>query len=137
MRGAFEDLIEFERACGHEPSESGPAVPEGRVQELRMRLHSEEFNELQRAMSDGDLVGIADGLADLIYVCQGTAVRYGIDLPAAWREVHESNMRKFGPGSWRDETGKIRKPPGWQPPDVAGILASQRPLAETYGKGNP
>jgi len=132
MRKAFEDLIEFERACGHEPSETGPAVPEGRVQELRMSLHGEEFDELRRAMEAGDLPGIADGLADLIYVCEGTAVRYGIDLPAIWDAVHSANMTKAnGP---RRADGKIMKGPNFKHPDIAGILMTQRPLAETYGK---
>lgn len=138
MRDAFEDLIEFERACGHEPSDGRPG--EGlsdQLVKLRCRLIDEEHNEFLEAVYENDMAGVADALADLIYVAIGTAVRFGIDLPKVWDAVHESNMRKFGPGSWRDETGKIRKPPGWQPPDVAGILASQPTLAESYGKEMP
>lgn len=137
MRDAFEDLIEFEAACGHEPSDAGPAVPEARVQELRMRLHAEEFAELQAAMEAGDIVGIADGLVDLSYVLKGTAVRYGLDFPLLWEAIHANNMSKFGPGSWVREDGKRMKAPGHEPPDIAGILMTQRPLAETYGKEAP
>jgi predicted HAD superfamily Cof-like phosphohydrolase len=70
-----------------------------------------------------DLAGVADGIADLIYVAYGTAVACGIDLERIEEAVHRTNMaKKDGP---IDETGKKRKPPGWTPPDVAGLLREQ------------
>ena len=36
------------------------------------------------------------------------------------KEIHKSNMRKLGGGF--DEGGKIKKPEGWEPPDIAGVL---------------
>ena len=39
-----------------------------------------------------DLIGIADALADIVYVVYGTALTYGIDLDSVLREVHRSNM---------------------------------------------
>ena len=135
MDKAFRDLICFERACGHELPTTGPGEHISQhTADLRQQLIREEYAEVMDAIRRNDVVELADGLADLIYVCVGTAVRYGIDLPAVWDEVQRSNMAKFGPGAWRDETGKIRKPPGWMPPDIAGVLARQLPLSETYGR---
>ena len=48
------------------------------VRDLRLRLLDEEVAELREAMQAGDLVKIADGLADIVYVTVGTAVPYGI-----------------------------------------------------------
>jgi predicted HAD superfamily Cof-like phosphohydrolase len=47
---------------------------------LRVALLEEEVSELVSASERGDLVGIADALADIVYVIYGTALTYGIDL---------------------------------------------------------
>ncbi len=133
MKKAFEDLIEFERACGHELCQDwGGIVPDDRTKALRVRLINEEHAELIDAIEEDELPKIADGIADLIYVALGTAVRYGISLPEVWDAVHKANMAKFGPGSRRDETGKLCKPPGWQHPDIQGVLQGTPPLSWIY-----
>lgn len=58
------------------------------------------------------------------------AFRDVIDLPDVWEAVQAANMAKEGGGTRED--GKILKPPGWQAPDIAGILADQKPLSELY-----
>lgn len=73
-----------------------------------------------------DIVEAADALADLRYVTEGAALEWGIPLDAVTDEVHRSNMAKTG-GPVRGD-GKILKPPGWTPPDVAGVLARARSL---------
>jgi predicted HAD superfamily Cof-like phosphohydrolase len=70
-----------------------------------------------------DLVATIDGLCDLLYVVYGAGVTFGVDLAPFWDEVHETNMAKSG--GPRREDGKILKPPGWRPPDIAGILADE------------
>jgi predicted HAD superfamily Cof-like phosphohydrolase len=87
----------------------------------RVRLILEEFAELARAQAKGDVVEFADGLADLAWVVLGTAVEAGIPLNEVWAEVRRSNMAKVG--GRLDESGKLLKPAGWSPPDVAGVLA--------------
>jgi len=83
-------------------------------------------------MMDEDLVEIADGIGDVIYVLLGTAVSYGIDLRPIFDAIHDSNMKKVG-GCTRDD-GKIMKPEGWVPPDIEGILAAQlRPKTKRDG----
>ena len=63
---------------------------------LRIALLGEEAGEFVAASGKGDLAGIADALADIVYVVYGTALTYGIDLDAVLREVHRSNMSKLG-----------------------------------------
>lgn len=120
---------------------------------LRIRLMMEELGELLSAIGTDDLVEVADGLADLVYVTLGTAVAFGIDLPAVWAQVHAANMAKLLPCS--DCSGpncpacsglgvtaqldkkKVMKPEGWAPPDIAGELDAQRAssLDERYPPG--
>lgn len=87
---------------------------------MRAELIREEAAETVKAIEDGDLVAAIDGLCDLLYVTYGAAVEWGIDLAPFWDEVHRTNMAKVG-GPTRGD-GKKLKPPGWTPPDIAGIL---------------
>lgn len=127
MQKAFNDVLEFHRKFRPDLIGTTPKVPPIDVEELRRRLIDEEVDETIDAMYDDDIPRIADGIADAIYVLIGTAVSYGIDLPKVWDAVHAANMAKVG-GAVRAD-GKVLKPAGWQPPDVAGILASQGPIA--------
>jgi predicted HAD superfamily Cof-like phosphohydrolase len=100
--------------------------------ELRLNLIEEEFTELIEAVHEGDIVGIADALADLSYVISGAAHEFGIPLDAVIDEVHRSNMTKV----WSDgtvhrrEDGKILKPPTYSPANVEAVLAGAERLAE-------
>ena len=69
-------------------------------------------------------VDIADALGDMLVVIYGTAAAYGINLDAVVREIHASNMTKVQPdGSvLRREDGKIMKPEGYRPPNLAEII---------------
>ena len=84
-------------------------------QELRVKLMREELKELDTAMALSDMVGVADGIADLLYVTLGTAVAYGINVDPIFEIVNRANMAKTG-GEVRPD-GKILKPKGWSPPD--------------------
>ena len=52
---------------------------------LRLDLITEKLNELK----DSDTVVIADALADIMYVTNRTAISFGIDLDALYREIHK------------------------------------------------
>ena len=121
---AFEMVREFHRATGaHMPEEPTLAVaPE--IRELRLRLISEELDELRVALASDDLTGTADALADLLYVTYGTALTFGIPIDDVFAEVHRANLAKFDAPARSLERGdrKVPKPPGWEPPDVAGVL---------------
>lgn len=63
---------------------------------------------------------IAKELVDVHVVVSGTAIEAGIPEDAVYEEVHRTNMAKVdGP---RREDGKVLKPEGWLPPDIATIL---------------
>jgi predicted HAD superfamily Cof-like phosphohydrolase len=91
--------------------------------ELRVTLLEEEVGEFVTASQKGDLVGIADALADMAYVIYGTALTYGIDLDAVLREVHRSNMSKLGDNGKPliRADGKVLKSDRYFPPDVAAV----------------
>jgi predicted HAD superfamily Cof-like phosphohydrolase len=105
------------------PDASGTSVPAD-LAVLRQALIDEEVDELRAAAATGDLVGVADALADIVYVAYGTAWTYGIDLDAVLDEVHASNMTKLGADGRpvRRADGKVLKGPDYRPPDVARVL---------------
>jgi predicted HAD superfamily Cof-like phosphohydrolase len=104
-------------------TEESPTVPDAATRMLRVRLISEESDELRRALEQQDLVGIAKELADLLYVVYGTGVSCGIDLEPVFREVHRSNMSKVNGHKRAD--GKWVKPPDYSPARLQPILAEQ------------
>jgi predicted HAD superfamily Cof-like phosphohydrolase len=61
-------------------------------QKLRIDILQEEVNELAKAMNEDNMVEIADGIVDCIYILFGTAVEYGFHqkLEAMFHEVHRS-----------------------------------------------
>ena len=119
----YTDVKDFHRAFGQRIGEV-PAVPESIDERaLRMSLLEEEFDEYLEAEENADIVEIADALADIIYIALGTAVSYGIPLDKVFEEVHRSNMAKLVDGKvLRRADGKVQKPEGWTPPDIAGVL---------------
>ena len=125
MSDWFQDVLEFHKAMGHYIGNT-PQFPDFLVIELRHALEQEEFSELCSAVINRDIVGVADGIADLIYVLIGRAISFGIDLRPVFAAVHKANMAKVD-GPIRAD-GKKLKPEGWKPPDIAGILAKQEPL---------
>ena len=91
---------------------------------LRLELLREEWGEYVTAVSQNDIVGVADGLADMVYVIFGSALAHGIDLPAVLAEVHRSNMSKVGADGkpiYRDD-GKVLKGPNYSPPNLRPLL---------------
>ena len=91
--------------------------------ELRISLIQEDMKETIRAIDDVNLVEIADGICDSIYVLLGTAIEFGIDISPIWNEVQRTNMAKDGGTTRTDE--KILKPEGWEPPRVYEELLVQ------------
>ena len=79
--------------------------------QLYMNLIEEEFNETLNAFIEDDLVEVADGLADMVWVIMGMCNSAGIDFDKIWKEVKSSNMSKFVEGKFiKNDAGKIMKP---------------------------
>lgn len=124
--GIVSDLKAFHAAFSV-PDLPSPMLPPRYRVELRASLIDEEWRETKSAMEAGDMIEIADGLADLIYVAVGTCLEYGIPLDRVWTEVHRSNMAKVDPATGKvryREDGKVLKPEGWTKPDIARALAA-------------
>jgi 8-oxo-dGTP pyrophosphatase MutT (NUDIX family)/predicted HAD superfamily Cof-like phosphohydrolase len=116
---AARSVAEFHTALGI----VDPDRPAGRVGSWRERLAflQEEVLEYADAAAAGDVVEVADALADLLYVVYGTALVHGIPLDAVFDEVHRSNLNKVG-GAPIGPGTKAPKPDGYQPPDLRRIL---------------
>lgn len=114
---AFHERFDVARA-------QRPERQSAEVHDLRARLLREEVEEVAQALAHGTLAEIAGELADLLYVAYGTAVSLGIDIRPVFEAVHLANMAKIG-GAKRDD-GKVLKPPGWKPADIAAVIALQR-----------
>lgn len=141
-------MLEFFKKYGHYIQKTPSLdVPEA-VVKLRHKLIAEEVGETFDAMgtidigsisgepkivydaAEKNLVEIADGIADSIYVLVGTAVSYGIPIDRIFREVHRSNMTKTAvkaEGGQKYGT-KTPKGPDYIPPDIEGILVRPNEL---------
>lgn len=113
---------EFHEAFGL-PIARGPQWPAEPVPAQRLALLLEEVREVEKAVEESDLPGLAQELADVVYVAYGTALAFGVDLDAVLCEVHRANMSKLdqdGKPIVRD--GKVIKSDRFRPPDVARVL---------------
>jgi len=106
-----EETIETLEAMGAYP---------GEIARLKLAA-SAAINSIET--SAFNMVKVADGLADVDYINEGTRLTFGIHGEPVEREVHRTNMAKRG-GPVRAD-GKRLKPEGWTPPDIRGILLSQ------------
>jgi len=112
-------LLEFH----HHPNVQADERTSGMA--LRRTLLEEEFAEWIEAMEQEDDAAIARESADMLYVIFGTTLARGIDLDAAFEEVHRACMDKAQAGVRRDD-GKIVKPPGFVAPDMTRALRGSR-----------
>ncbi len=123
-RTPFEAVGRFHAAFGVR-SRPHPtlAVPAAEL-DLRRDLLDEEVGELRDALAAGDLVAVADALADVVYIACGTAHALGIPFDEVFAEVHRANMSKLGADGHPvlRADGKVLKGPGYSPPDVAAVL---------------
>ncbi len=83
----------------------------------RLNFMEEEIHELSDAHSNMDLVGVADALADLVYVALGTAHMLGIPFDEVFKVVHAANMQKQQGITKRGMLYDAVKPAGWVGPE--------------------
>lgn len=119
----FTEVGKFMETFGQEVQTS-PKIPKYAVQMLRLSLILEEYTELEDAIAEGHMEGIADALTDILYVTYGAGHAFGIDLDKCFEEVQRSNMSKLGADGkpiYRDD-GKIMKGPNYSEPDLRKVL---------------
>lgn len=83
----------------------------------------EELSEFTIAVEDGDLVGQADALVDIVYVALDAAIRLGLPWQELWDDVQRVNMTKVRGITHRGHALDVKKPDGWEGPKTAEILA--------------
>jgi predicted HAD superfamily Cof-like phosphohydrolase len=113
----FDDQERFMTACGQTTFEDNMSQ-----YLLYIELIKEELAELEQAIGDQDSTEQLDALLDIIVVCSGALLSRKWDSHGAWAEVVRSNMAKVDPATGRvkkRENGKILKPEGWTPPQLA------------------
>lgn len=123
MTTNFERVREFHNTYKCVINES-PTIPDIDTIEVRFRLIEEELDEVVEAIIEEDFEAIAKELADLLYVVYGTGHNFGIDLDAAFAEVHRSNMTKLdenGQPIFRED-GKVLKGPNYEEADMSKVI---------------
>jgi predicted HAD superfamily Cof-like phosphohydrolase len=124
---AFEEQAFFMRACGQTT---------GGYNHEQAMMYSELIEEERKEMMDArlanDEVEEFDAVLDTIVVLIGYGLSRGWPMNDGWAEVMRSNMAKIDPRTGavrRREDGKILKPEGWTPPDLASLIhPAQREL---------
>ncbi len=92
---SLELVAEFHRTFKH-PIQPAPVIPDESRCKLRVALIAEELKELEVAILEKDIVGVADALCDIQYVLSGAVLEFGLgnQFKALFEEVQRSNMSK-------------------------------------------
>ena len=118
----FRDQEKFMRAC----DQSVDGYDEAQFK-LYVDLIDEEYNdELKAAIAADDRVEQLDALIDILVVTIGALHSMGADAESAWKEVMKTNFAKIDreTGKVRKrEDGKVLKPIGWVPPELAPFVS--------------
>jgi predicted HAD superfamily Cof-like phosphohydrolase len=123
-----EDVDVFMMAAEQPMRYELPQNPEMMFEEDQSRLYmdlvEEEFNEIKEAFANQDIVEVADGIADTVWVLMGLSSTLGIDFYKVWEAVFQSNMSKVVEGKLikNPETGKVMKPDSYFPPKIREAL---------------
>jgi len=113
----FRDQEKFMRAC----DQTVDHYNEDQYK-LYIKLIEEEFNELKEAVEADNLTEQLDALIDILVVTIGAIHSAGFDGEGAWKEVMSTNFAKIDKDTGKvrkREDGKVLKPVGWTPPDLA------------------
>ncbi len=122
----IEYVEEFHHAFGLPVREKPTAsIPEKEYQ-LRYNLMKEENEEYLQAVSQGDMVEIADALGDMLYILCGTINAHGMQhkIAEVFEEIQRSNMSKLdenGRPIYRED-GKVMKSSRYFKPDIQSVL---------------
>ena len=117
MTNPFRDQEKFMRACDQ-------SVTGDQAQfDMYMNLIDEEYKELKDAPND---IETLDALIDILVVTIGAIHSMGSDAEGAWKEVMQTNFAKIDKDTGKvrkREDGKVLKPVGWVPPELAPFVS--------------
>lgn len=126
MTNPFRDQEKFMRAC----DQTVDSFNEDQYK-LYINLIEEEFKELKEAIAAGDIVEQLDALEDILVVTIGAIHSAGMDGEGGWKEVMSTNFNKIDKQSGKvrkREDGKVLKPQGWTPPNLAPFVKKGHPF---------
>lgn len=91
----IKKVEEFHKTFGAPVLET-PQIPSKERCDLRISLISEELEEMKEAIEKGDVVEVADAIGDLIFVCFGSILEFGMGdkFDKIFENIHNSNMSK-------------------------------------------
>jgi predicted HAD superfamily Cof-like phosphohydrolase len=121
MTNPFRDQEKFMRACDQ-------TVDSFNQEQFKLYLGliEEEYKELKEAINNHDQLETLDALIDILVVTVGAIHSAGYDAEGAWKEVMQTNFAKIdkdtGKVRKRDD-GKVLKPIGWVPPELAPFVS--------------
>ena len=120
----FNKVKTFMETFGQEVKKK-PSFSSDKINKLRIDLIQEEIDELNQAITNKDLLEVADALTDILYVTYGAGHAFGIDLDKCFEEVQNSNMRKLDKNGKPiyNETGKVMKGPNYFKPDLKKFVS--------------
>ena len=116
----FRDQEKFMKACGQTVDTFNQEQFN-----LYVNLIDEEFKELKEAIANNDTVEILDALEDILVVTIGAIHSAGMDGEGGWKEVMGTNFAKIDKETGlvrKREDGKVLKPVGWTPPNLAPFV---------------
>ena len=119
------DVATFMRAGGQNVETENAGYYDNRIPQadLYFKLVKEEFEELEEAVNNRDIIETADACADLIWVVEGLMYSLGIDPQTVWDEVARSNNSKTVNGKLiKRDDGKVLKPDTFSPPNIQKVL---------------
>ena len=119
----FSKVGIFMKTFGQEVKNK-PSFSSDKINKLRLDLIKEELNELKEAMSNKNLLEVADALTDILYVTYGAGHAFGINLDKCFEEVQNSNMSKLDENGMPiyNEHGKVMKGPNYFKPNLSQFL---------------
>ena len=120
----FNKVGTFMKTFGQEVK-TKPSFSTDKINKLRLDLIKEELTELTEAMSNKDLLEVADALTDILYVTYGAGHAFGINLDKCFEEVQNSNMSKLDDNGKPiyNEHGKVMKGPNYFKPDLSKFVS--------------
>jgi predicted HAD superfamily Cof-like phosphohydrolase len=124
MTNPFRDSTKFMTACEQSTTSMND-------EQFRMyaNLITEEYDELRVAIANKNAVETLDALIDILVVTIGAINSMGADGEGAWKEVMSTNFNKIDRRTGkvqRREDGKVLKPEGWHPPELAKFLTRKQ-----------
>jgi len=119
----FEKVGLFMKTFGQEVKIK-TGLSTNKINELRISLINEEFEEFKEAIKNNDLKEVADALTDILYVTYGAGHAFGINLDKCFEEVQQSNMSKLNKDGKPiyNEAGKVMKGHGYFKPNLSKFI---------------